>query len=234
MIKTENGIYDIDPDDCYIRNHMMSGQVYEHHIINGYLKQIVMNSKYIVDAGANIGCHTISYGLFNEESQIWSFEPQTKLYDILVKNVKQNNLETRVKTYKAGLGHNEMEVQLVDMNSVEDRNHHGWNKGGMGIGKGGEVMKLMTIDSLNLPGLDYMKIDVEGAESLVIMGAKNTIEKFHPVICFEHNSQRINPEDVGLQNVPTPFQELVKLGYSNFLYLDWENYLAIPKQRLHY
>ena len=102
----------------------------------------------------------------------------------------------------------------------------GWNKGGMGIGKGGEKMKLMTIDSLDLPGLDYMKIDVEGTEGLVIQGA---IEKFHPIICFEHNGQRINPEDVGLKEVSTPFQELVKLGYRNFVHLDWENYLALPE-----
>lgn len=233
MIKTENGVYDIDPDDCYIRNHMMSGRVYEYHIINGYLKQFVTRSKYIVDAGANIGCHTVSYGLFNPECKIWSFEPQKKLFDILVKNVKQNNIKDRVKIYNAGLGHTEMDVNLVNIESVEDKAHMGWNKGGMGIGKGGEKMKLMTIDSLDLPGLDYMKIDVEGAEGLVIQGAKKTIEKFHPIICFEHNGQRINPEDVGVKEVSTPFQELVKLGYRNFVYLDWENYLAIPEVSNH-
>ena len=73
-----------------------------------------------------------------------------------------------------------------------------------------------------------MKIDVEGAEGLVIMGAKETIKKYMPVICFEHNYQRITPEHVGLSVVPTPFEELVKLGYKFFTYIDWDNYIAIP------
>ena len=228
MIRTANGVYDIDFDDCYIRNHMMAGQVFESHIINGYLKQFIEKSKYVVDVGANIGCHTVSYALFNPECTIWSFEPQDKLFNILTKNVQQNGIEKQVHLYKSGLGHCSANVELANISTVEDKNHRGWNKGGLGIGKGGEKMDIITLDSLNLPGLDYMKIDVEGAEGLVIMGAKETIKKYMPVICFEHNYQRITPDHVGLSVVPTPFEELVKLGYRHFTYLDWENYIAFP------
>ena len=91
MIKTPNGMFDIDVDDCWIRNHMCSGKVFEHHIINDMLKPYVEKSKYIVDVGANIGCHTVSYAGFNIDSKIWAFEPQEKLHEILTKNVKQNN-----------------------------------------------------------------------------------------------------------------------------------------------
>lgn len=35
---------------------------------------------------------------------------------------------------------------------------------------------------------------------------------------------------VGLKNVSTPFEELVKLGYTRFEYLDWDNYLAFPDE----
>jgi len=46
--------------------------------------------------------------------------------------------------------------------------------------------------------------------------------------CFEHNYQRIDPSVVGLKDISTPFEELVKLGYKRFEYLDWDNYLAFP------
>lgn len=38
----------------------------------------------------------------------------------------------------------------------------------------------------------------------------------------------IDPEDVGMEYVPTPFEVLAKLGYKTFLYTDWDNYLAFP------
>ena len=228
MILTSNGIFEIDPEDCYIRNHMMSGHVFESHIINGMLADYVKKSKYIVDVGANIGCHCVSYGNMNPECKIWAFEPQDKLYTILQKNIKTNKLDDRIISSKFGLGHKDSSLTLSSLESVEDKRCMGYNKGGLGIGKGGEEIKITTLDSLSLPGLDYIKIDVEGAEGLVIRGAQETLKKYKPVVVFEHNYQRIDPVDVDLEYVPTPFEELVKLGYKNFKYLDWENYVATP------
>jgi FkbM family methyltransferase len=228
MIRTPNGVFEIDFDDCYIRNHMMSGRVYEHHIINGMLKEYVEKSKYIVDVGANIGCHTISYAGMNPEARIWSFEPQKKLFDLLNTNVNLNGYTDRIHLHNCGLGHKECTLEMQGLDTVEDKAHMGWNKGGLGIGKGGEKLDVKTLDSLDLPGLDYMKIDVEGAEGLVIQGGQETIKKFKPVICFEHNHTTLDPRDVELEHVPTPFAELVKLGYKTFTYLDWENYVALP------
>jgi len=227
FIGTPNGNFNIDFDDCYIRNHMMCGRVYEHHIINDMLKPHVENAKYIVDVGANIGCHCVSYAGFSPEATVWAFEPQKKLFDILKKNVEQNGYADRFHLFDHGLGHESAELELSSLDTVVDERCQGWNKGGIGIGKGGEKLRIETLDSLNLPGLDYIKIDVEGAEGLVIQGAQETIKKYKPVICFEHNSQTIDPSDVGVEHVPTPFEELVKLGYKTFKYLDWENYLAL-------
>jgi len=206
----------------------MSGRVYEHHIINGMLKEYVEKSKYIVDVGANIGCHTISYAGMNPEARIWSFEPQKKLFDLLNTNVNLNGYTDRIHLHNCGLGHKECTLEMQGLDTVEDRAHMGWNKGGLGIGRGGEKLDVKTLDSLDLPGLDYMKIDVEGAEGLVIQGGQETIKKFKPVICFEHNHTTLDPRDVELEHVPTPFAELVKLGYKTFQYLDWENYVALP------
>jgi len=228
-IHTSTGIYEIDWEDCYIRNHMLeSRQVYEYHIINA-IKTNIEKSNYIVDAGANIGCHAITYTHLNKNAHVWAFEPQKNIFEILQRNVKRNNVSDRITLFNKGLGHTNMSVALAPLESVrdDDPGQGGWNKMGLGIGTGGETIELITIDSLNLPGLDFMKIDVEGAEGLVIQGAAETIKKYKPIIFFEHNHQRIDPATVGLSYVPTPFAELAKLGYRNFLYLDWENYLAL-------
>lgn len=225
-VNTLNGVFEIDQDDIYIRNHMMSGAVFESHIINGTLKPYIEKSKYVVDVGANIGCHAISYANFNPECRVWAFEPQDKLHGILTRNVMRNNLSERVHVFKYGLGHEIRETTMTSLDKVYDPYQRGHNKGGLGIGEGGECITIKTIDSLNLPGLDFLKIDVEGAEGLVIQGGAETIKKYKPVIFFEHNDQVIDPKVLGLNHVPTPFETLVKLGYKTFKYVDWENYIT--------
>ena len=162
VIKTENGDYEIDTEDCWIRNHMMGGKVFEHHIINGPIKEFVQKSKYIVDVGANIGCHTISYALMNQEAQIWAFEPQQKLFGILSRNSVRNQLSPdRVKLFNCCLGHTHMNCEMSPLETTDkDYNNGGCNKAGLGIGQGGEKTSMMSLDSLNLPGLDFIKIDV--------------------------------------------------------------------------
>ena len=46
-------------------------------------------------------------------------------------------------------------------------------------------MEAITIDSLDLPGCDFLKIDVEGMELQVLQGAEETIRKYQPVIYAE-------------------------------------------------
>lgn len=225
-VSTPNGRFEVDLEDIYIRNHMMSGNVFESHIINGTIKPYIEKSRYVVDVGANIGCHAISYANFNPECKVWAFEPQEKLHGILTRNVARNNLEDRVTVSRCGLGHTETDTTMASLDTVFDYNQRGCNKGGLGIGQGGENIKIITLDSLNLPGLDFLKIDVEGAEGLVIQGGAETIKKYKPVIFFEHNDQTINPAILGLKHVPSPFEALVKLGYKTFRYVDWENYIT--------
>jgi hypothetical protein len=57
--------------------------------------------------------------------------------------------------------------------------------GAMHIGKDQGLVPTMTIDDLNLPGCDLIQLDTEGFEYYGLLGAKNTIEKYHPVICIE-------------------------------------------------
>ena len=121
-----------------------------------------------------------------------------------------------------------MNTQLNSLDNVYDPGRNGHNKGGLGIGEGGEIMELKTLDSMNLPGLDFLKIDVEGAEGLVLQGAAETIKKYKPTIFFEHNWQTIDPKLVDVGHVPTPFEVLVQLGYTTFKYIDWDNYITFP------
>ena len=43
----------------------------------------------------------------------------------------------------------------------------------------------MTLDELNLPRVDFIKIDIEGMEMEALSGARDTINKYHPVLLIE-------------------------------------------------
>lgn len=231
VVKTFAGLMKVEFEDCWIRNHLMQGVMFEEPVIR-QLEPFIKRSKYVVDVGANIGCHTVSYGFFNPDATIWAFEPQKKLFPTLVDNIQLNNLTDRVFPMNYALGHKKDTVHLQNT-SAQFYEGNGTNLGGIGIGNDGEEIEMNTLDSLSLPGLGFMKIDVEGAEGLVLQGAKETIEKYKPVILFEHNSQHINPRDVGLEYVPTPFEVLTPLGYDKFFHIGTDNFIAFHKNFVH-
>ncbi|MNT11699.1 hypothetical protein D3C72_1465930 [compost metagenome] len=48
-------------------------------------------------------------------------------------------------------------------------------------------IKLITLDSLNLPRVDFIKMDVEGMEVAALLGAEKTIQKFRPLLFVEND-----------------------------------------------
>ena len=54
--------------------------------------------------------------------------------------------------------------------------------------------EVRTLDSFQFENVDFLKIDVEGAELDVLRGGMNTIETHRPIITTEHSQQ--TPEGI--------------------------------------
>lgn len=54
---------------------------------------------------------------------------------------------------------------------------------------GGEakVVPVRTLDMFDFKDVDYLKIDVEGFEKKVLLGAKRTLDRCNPLIIVEQN-----------------------------------------------
>lgn len=216
--------------------HLKHGGFWEAQLILDILSPYWKNASLILDIGAHIGSHSFLYGYYNKSAKILAFEPQREIYKLLVENMKER---PNVTTYNVCVGHKNT------VTSLSQKTHCGentdatvsygegpiMNLGGMSIGKGGQSALMITIDSLNLDRCDYIKIDVEGAEGLVIQGAANTIRKYRPVICYEYADYLDMSElcqTLGLSELPNPKKELEALGYKEFLHLEGDNWLALP------
>lgn len=59
------------------------------------------------------------------------------------------------------------------------------NTGARFVRTGGDIPRI-TIDSLQLPSLGFLKMDIEGSESLALEGAAETLKRCRPIVLFEN------------------------------------------------
>jgi FkbM family methyltransferase len=222
-------------DIPFIKTLIQDNKIYEQDLILTYIKNIIKRSKVVLDVGAHVGGHTLIFKHLNPLLEIHSFEPQSEIFKVLSYNIHNNNLQN-VILYNNAVANKSIITTLSDKVVEPEKvipimydNPEYNNFGGVQLGENGQTVETITIDSLNLQSCDFIKIDVEGAEHLVLLGAKQTIKKFKPFIWFESNYQKLS-ENTNIKfnacNINV-FELLNNLNYKNILQIDKYNYLAI-------
>jgi FkbM family methyltransferase len=153
-----------------------------------FLKKFALNfpGTYI-DVGSNIGWFSLCMLYSNEDNIVHSFEPQSRIYDRLVKNISINNFSDRIVANKVGLSSGFSDKKNI-YNMPNDPHGHAFVE----FKEGAEVIDIIElwsmdyyIDKEKIRDLKFIKIDVEGHELDVIKGSLNSIQSWSPVIMFE-------------------------------------------------
>ncbi|MFA6075239.1 MAG: FkbM family methyltransferase [Negativicutes bacterium] len=149
-------------------------------------KQIVREGNIILEIGANIGAHTVALSrIVGQSGTVFAFEPQRLVFQVLAGNLAINSI-TNTFCYQKAVGElpGTLMVPLLDF---EKEN----NWGGLSLGswEQGEVVDVITVDSMDLPFCHFIKIDVEGMELDVLKGAKQTIDKYQPIMYVENDRE---------------------------------------------
>ena len=91
--ETKNGYISYYKNDIAFVNHLhRENPIFETDLVMEHLAEIVREAKVIIDGGAHAGSHTILYKSINPDVVVHAFEPQSKMFDLLSHNVKQNKL----------------------------------------------------------------------------------------------------------------------------------------------
>ena len=224
-------------NDIVFNTEMRNGKIYEENLIVNNIVPLFNTTDKLVflDVGSHIGSHSVIYSKLFPNSQVFAFEPQSIIFNILNKNIHQNNIKN-CYIYNNAVGHINTETTMSKYlyDGYDCEIEYGVNKilnyGGIGLGVNGESVKMISIDSLDLERCDYIKIDVEGAEILVLTGALNTINKYHPIIFFEETDKILSTEMIESMNInsvfETPRELLLKNGY-HITNIDNNNCLAV-------
>lgn len=163
-----------------------------HHSLHAvrFLREYLRPEMTLADIGANIGEITLLAAKRLSRGQVLAFEPMPHVYERLCQNVALNQFGN-VKTFNMGLYQESGSLPLFVKN---DKPYGVTNEGVTSLFHAGDdrqeaVVPLRKLDDVavecGLARLDVMKIDVEGAEWMVLRGAEESIKKFRPVIIVE-------------------------------------------------
>jgi FkbM family methyltransferase len=151
-----------------------------------YIKEAYVENTNMIDVGANIGTFSLMMSKYiSENSHIYSFEP---VYSkIFAMNVKQNDLEDKIKVYPIGLSDKNEKLQggLIDFSIKANYGFTQIDNLKKADDSTEIIIEVQKLDDLNIDNVSFIKIDVEGSERKVLDGAINTICKNTPTILIE-------------------------------------------------
>ncbi|MDT7885844.1 MAG: FkbM family methyltransferase [Thermoproteota archaeon] len=147
----------------------------------------------VIDIGAYIGTYSIRFCKIAYKGKIVSIEPLYDNYLMLVYNAKLNNCKN---LYSVNMGiwseegtksifykSDRMTLATLNINLIDKQSNFHKN-----------LIKVTTLDklinSLGLTKIDFIKIDVEGSEYEVLMGANKALDITRSVLIETHENNR--------------------------------------------
>lgn len=156
-------------------------------------KKVVKPGDIVLDLGANIGYFTIlAAKLAGPTGKVFSFEPEPTNFWYLTKNIKLNhciNVFAFQKAVSDRVGQTQLFVCSYDSGHHTINQYDGiesYRRGRRSMAHAIEI-ETLTVDEFlrdKIDRVDIIKMDVEGAEALALLGMKDTLGCNHSIKVF--------------------------------------------------
>jgi FkbM family methyltransferase len=191
------------------------------------------------DIGSSIGFHALTANTIITTGKIYAFEPVPATMDLFKKHIGLNSkliTGNRITLLPIAVSDEEKQVEFSDNTNQRDGNTYIKESPVFLEAEKKIMVQCKSVDGLLLEGYqqpDIIKIDVEGAEYDVLVGAKNTLQLYKPHILLATHDCHLP----GVKEKCVNF--LQQLGYQlqhtgNYhKYIDGlDDYIAIHKSKL--
>ncbi len=180
MVVGKHGTFIYYDDDMYIGASLRAYGEFSDEEFELW-KTFLREGDVVVDVGANIGAMTVPLAQLVGPGNCHSFEPHPELFPILASNIIDNGLD--VVMHETALADTAGMVRMPALREFSIPNY-----GGGSLSRAGaHLVSARTLDSYGLKGVKLIKIDVEGYESQVLLGARNTIMRDQPILYIEND-----------------------------------------------
>lgn len=173
-----------------------------------FWSRLIAPGDIVISAGANIGVNVVHLAkLVGKTGAVFAFEPQLPLWQLCIANACLANVNQWVRCFNAALG---AQLGTLQMPTIEydgpDTSFGGFSLRDTNVPD--EVPRypvpIRTIDSLGLPRVEFIQLDVEGMEDEVLKGAQETIARCRPILYVEADHP---------QSTVAMFKRLPRIGY---------------------
>lgn len=183
--------------------------------------EYVAESNIIIDVGGNIGQTALMVAnKIGKDGLVYAFEPYPPTYEKFINNLSLNPKINNIKIYPIGIGKNLMNLDMFQdciTNSGANRVVYNHQKDLPGLHN-------VTINSLDtfvrqedMPKIDLIKIDVEGFEMNVLLGAIQTLKKYKPGLYIEIDDDNLKKQGSSSKEVINFLKELGYIIYSKHI-----------------
>jgi FkbM family methyltransferase len=168
-------------DRLFLASYMLYKEYVEGGAVDR-LKDYVVGGSLVIDVGANVGFFSRRFAKWvGDSGMVIAIEPEDHNFNILARVLKEEGLSHRVRTLKA-VAAEKPGAAFLEINVLHPADHK------LSLDEAGQSVKAVTLDDLMeretlRPSL--IKIDVQGAEMLVLKGAAKILRNFGPVLFVE-------------------------------------------------
>lgn len=163
--------FDLSNDlDAFMYDYLLTHGYYEREVESA-LSDLIYNDTTFIDAGANVGYFTILFA--RRAKEVYSFEPAPSVFERLSRNVSLNSLEN-VRALQLALSKDRGKLRFFESKI---------SPGHDSTVKRFEHDKSMVVEAVSLDQVVdssvtdiVMKVDVEGSEMDVLLGASGLIK----------------------------------------------------------
>ena len=185
------------------------------------IKQLIKPDFICMDIGANIRYFTLLMAKFSLFGHVYAFEPEPSNFEMLKQNIALNKFGD-ITVYKEAVGdkNGTMPLYLCPTNNGMHRLY----KSKWCSDKTDTYVYTNQLDDYKFPKIDFIKMDIEGAEFGALQGMIELLIRDRPILMIEFHPMSIkeygaNPEKV--------YQFLYMMGYRmrlipNMEYINYE------------
>lgn len=200
-----------DRYDMAVSSELICTNNYEPHFIR-FLKNHVRSGMTVVDVGANIGVLTmLAANLVGKNGKVFAFEPNSENCRLIKLSAMENQFEDRIRIIPIALSDQSKPVfftPAIGSNGVILPEESIFNPNCI-------VVPAFRMDQILNEKIDFLKLDIEGAEYLALVGAEDIIRKYKPIITVEFSLEMIKRQS-GIDGVDF-LDWISKIGYDGHI-----------------